>query len=107
MLDRAARPPCTQRLAQETRQNLEKQTAIADIQKQIVQADQGVQIAEIIGRDHVKVMPDILIPGGSNDSTNGPLAGLLGMKLMQELGGGSPPPAKPAANPAANPAAGA
>jgi uncharacterized membrane protein YqiK len=158
----------TQRMAQETRQDLEKETAIADIQKQIVQADQGVQIAErvadaavkkaggdatsiklnaqaeaertkmiaaadaeritltgnaeaakilaigkanaeayqlqvtamgndnftrtkiaeIIGRDHVKVMPDILIAGGNGDSTNGPLAGLLGMKLMQELGGG-------------------
>ena len=36
----------TQRMAQETRQDLEKETAIADIQKQIVQADQGVQIAE-------------------------------------------------------------
>jgi uncharacterized membrane protein YqiK len=157
----------TQRLAQETRQALEKETAIADIQKQIVQADQGVQIAErvadaavkkaegdatsvklnaqaeaertkmiaaaeaeriartgsaeaekilaigkanaeayqlqvsamgndnftrtkiaeIIGRDKVKVMPDILIAGGNGDNTNGPLAGLLGMKLMQELGG--------------------
>jgi uncharacterized membrane protein YqiK len=156
----------TQRMAQETRQNLEKETAIADIQKQIVQADQGVQIAErnadaavkkaegdaasvklnasaeaertklianaeaqrialtgaaeaekilaigkanaesyelqvkamggdnftrtkiaeIIGKDKVKVMPDILIVGG-NDGSGGPLAGLLGMKLMEELGG--------------------
>lgn len=161
----------TQRLAQETRQDLEKETAIADIQKQIVQADQGVQIAEriadaavkkaegdaasvklnanaeaertkmiaaaeaeriartgsaeaekilaigkanaeayqlqvsamgndnftrtkiaeIIGRDHVKVMPDILIAGGNGDATGGPLAGLLGMKLMQELGGSAQP----------------
>lgn len=156
----------TQRMAQETRQDLEKETAIADIQKQIVQADQGVQIAEriadaavkkaegdatsvklnasaeaervkvladaeaqriartgnaeaekilaigkanaeayqlqvsamggdnftrtkiaeIIGKDKVKVMPDILIAGGG-DGSNGPLAGLLGMKLMEELGG--------------------
>ena len=156
----------TQRMAQETRQNLEKQTAIADIQKQIVQADQGVQIAErvadaavkkaggdaasvrlnasaeaertkvlaaaeaqrialtgnaeaekilaigkanaesyqlqvnamggdnftrtkiaeIIGKDKVKVMPDILITGGEGGS-NGALSGLLGMKLMEELGG--------------------
>lgn len=165
----------TQRLAQETRQTLEKETAIADIQKQIVQADQGVQIAEriadaavkkaegdaasvklnaqaeaertkmiaaaeaeriartgnaeaekilavgkanaeayqlqvsamgndnftrtkiaeIIGRDKVKVMPDILIAGGNGDNTSGPLAGLLGMKLMQELGS-SVEPAPPA-----------
>ncbi len=161
----------TQRMAQETRQNLEKQTAIADIQKQIVQADQGVQIAErvadaavkkaggdaasvrlnasaeaertkvlaaaeaqrialtgnaeaekilaigkanaesyqlqvnamggdnftrtkiaeIIGKDKVKVMPDILITGGEG-SSNGALSGLLGMKLMEELGGKVTPP---------------
>ncbi len=168
----------TQRMAQETRQNLEKQTAIADIQKQIVQADQGVQIAErvadaavkkaggdaasvklnaaaeaertkvladaearrialtgnaeaekilaigkanaesyqlqvnamggdnftrtkiaeIIGKDKVKVMPDILITGGGDGSTNGALSGLLGMKLMEELGGKTPrPPSPPAA----------
>ena len=160
----------TQRMAQETRQNLEKQTAIADIQKQIVQADQGVQIAErvadaavkkaggdaasvklnasaeaertkvladaeaqriartgnaeaekilaigkanaesyqlqvnamggdnftrtkiaeIIGKDKVKVMPDILITGGG-DGSNGALSGLLGMKLMEELGGKTTP----------------
>ena len=164
----------TQRMAQETRQNLEKQTAIADIQKQIVQADQGVQIAErvadaavkkaggdaasvrlnasaeaertkvladaearrialtgnaeaekilaigkanaesyqlqvnamggdnftrtkiaeIIGKDKVKVMPDILITGGDGGS-NGALSGLLGMKLMEELGGKINPPPVP------------
>ncbi len=164
----------TQRMAQETRQNLEKQTAIADIQKQIVQADQGVQIAErvadaavkkaggdaasvklnaaaeaervkvtadaearrialtgnaeaekilaigkanaesyqlqvnamggdnftrtkiaeIIGKDKVKVMPDILITGGG-DGSNGALSGLLGMKLMEELGGKTTPPLVP------------
>lgn len=36
----------TERLAQETRQKLEKETAIAEIQKEIVKADQGVWIAE-------------------------------------------------------------
>jgi uncharacterized membrane protein YqiK len=165
----------TQRMAQETRQDLEKETAIADIQKQIVQADQGVQIAErvadaavkkaegdatsvklnaaaeaervkvtadaearritltgnaeaekilaigkanaesyqlqvdamggdnftrtkiaeIIGKDKVKVMPDILITGGNGDGTNSALSGLLGMKLMEELGGKTNPPAAP------------
>ena len=165
----------TQRMAQETRQNLEKQTAIADIQKQIVQADQGVQIAErvadaavkkaggdatsvklnaaaeaertkvladaeaqritrtgdaeagkilaigkanaesyqlqvdamggdnftrskiaeIIGREKVKVMPDILITGGGEAGGNGALSGLLGMKLMEELGGKTTPAAAP------------
>ena len=167
----------TQRMAQETRQTLEKETAIADIQKQIVQADQGVQIAErvadaavkkaegdaasvrlnasaeaertkviadaearrialtggaeaekilaigkanaesyelqvqamggdnftrtkiaeIIGRDKVKVMPDILITGSEGGGTNGALSGLLGMRLMEELGGKNNPPANPPA----------
>jgi uncharacterized membrane protein YqiK len=43
-----------QRLAQETRQTLEKETAIADMQKEIVQAQQGVQIAERIADAAVK-----------------------------------------------------
>ena len=157
----------TQRMAQETRQELEKQTAIADIQKQIVSADQGVQIAqrvadaavkkaegdaasiklnagaeaertklvanaeaqrialtgtaeaekilaigkanaeayelqvkamggdnftrtkiaETIGRDKVKIIPDILITGGGGSDGNGALSGLLGLRLMEELGG--------------------
>jgi uncharacterized membrane protein YqiK len=171
----------TQRLAQETRQNLEKQTAIADIQKQIVQADQGVQIAEriadaavkkaggdaasvklnaqaeaertrmiasaeaeriartgaaeaekilaigkanaesyelqvnamgnenftrtkiaeIIGRDRIRVMPDVLVAGGNGDASTGPLSGLLGLKLLQEIG--SQTPSSAAANPPAAP----
>lgn len=156
----------TQRMAQETRQELEKQTAIADIQKQIVSADQGVQIAErnadaavkkaegdatsvklnasaeaertklianaeaeritvtgnaeaekisaigkanaqayelqvkamgednftrtkiaeTLGREKVKLIPDILITGASGDASGGPIASLLGLKLMEELG---------------------
>ncbi|NII29843.1 flotillin family protein [Pseudoflavitalea sp. X16] len=44
----------TQKLAQETRQSLEKETAIAEIQKEIVKADQGVLIAERIADASVK-----------------------------------------------------
>lgn len=44
----------TQRMAQETRQTLEKETAVADMQKQIVQAQQGVQIAERVADAAVK-----------------------------------------------------
>lgn len=44
----------TQRLAQTTRQALEKETAVADMQKEIVQAQQGVQIAERIAESAVK-----------------------------------------------------
>jgi uncharacterized membrane protein YqiK len=44
----------TQKMAQETRQALEKETAIADIQKDIVKADQGVVIAERVADAAVK-----------------------------------------------------
>jgi len=44
----------TQRKAQETRQTLEKETAVADMQKEIVKADQGVLIAERIADASVK-----------------------------------------------------
>lgn len=176
----------TQMRAQETRQALEKETAIADIQKEIVKADQGVLIAEriadatvkkatgdansmrlqanaeadkvklmasgeaekvrllaiaeaerteltakadaekisltgnaeaekilaigkssaesyklaveamggnnftqlkvmeAIGKQHIRIMPDVLISG--SDGTNGPVSGLLGLKLLEELG---------------------
>ncbi len=166
----------TQKMAQETRQALEKETAIADIQKDIVKADQGVVIAErvadasvkkaqgeaqslklqaaaeaervklqasaeserikliavaeaekisktgnaeaekilaigkaeaeayqlavsamgehnftqlkiteSIGKENIKVIPDILITGGNQDQ-NGALSGLLGLRLMEEMG---------------------
>lgn len=44
----------TQKKAQETRQLLEKETAIAEIQKEIVKADQGVLISERIADAVVK-----------------------------------------------------
>lgn len=44
----------TQMKAQETRQSLEKETAIAEMQKEIVKADQGVVIAERIADASVK-----------------------------------------------------
>jgi uncharacterized membrane protein YqiK len=44
----------TEKKAQETRQSLEKETAIAEIQKEIVKADQGVLIAERIADASVK-----------------------------------------------------
>jgi uncharacterized membrane protein YqiK len=44
----------TEKLAQETRQSLEKETAVADMQKEIVKADQGVLIAERIADASVK-----------------------------------------------------
>ncbi len=44
----------TEKKAQETRQTLEKETAIAEMQKEIVKADQGVLIAERIADASVK-----------------------------------------------------
>ncbi len=165
----------TQRMAQETRQDLEKETAIADIQHQIVAAEQGVEIAqrladaavkkaegdamsvklnaaaeaertrltafaeadriertgaaeaakiaaigkanaeayelqvtamggdnftrvklaETIGRDKVKIIPDILITGAGGDPSSGPIASLLGLKLMEELSAKKTPDSAP------------
>jgi hypothetical protein len=48
------------------------------------------KIAETIGRDKVKIIPDILITGGGNNDGNGALSGLLGLRLMEELGGKKP-----------------
>ncbi|NIG57537.1 SPFH domain-containing protein [Chitinophaga sp. Cy-1792] len=177
----------TERLAQETRQKLEKETAIAEMQKEIVKADQGVWIAErladasvkkatgdansvrlqanaesdrmkllaageaekvrllakaeaektewiakadaekialtgkaeaekilaigqssaeayklaveamggdnftqlkvmeAIGEQKIRIMPDILIGGSNGDGSNGPISGLLGLKLLEEV----------------------
>jgi uncharacterized membrane protein YqiK len=177
----------TQRMAQETRQKLEKETAIADMQKEIVKADQGVQISqriadaavkkaegeassvkiqagaeaerlkmianadaqktkvlaeaeaekvrmlanaeaekisvtgdaeaekilaigkssaeayklaveamggdnftklkvtEAIGKERIKIIPDVLISGGNGDGANGPINGLLGLQLMEQM----------------------
>jgi hypothetical protein len=44
----------TQRKAQETRQLLEKETAIAEMQKEVVKAEQGVMISERIADAAVK-----------------------------------------------------
>jgi hypothetical protein len=55
----------TQMKAQETRQTLEKETAVAEIQKEIVKADQGVLIAERIADASVKKPRVMLIAYGS------------------------------------------
>jgi len=42
------------------------------------------KITEEIGKGHIKVMPDVLIGGGANGS-DGPISGLLGIKLMEMM----------------------
>jgi hypothetical protein len=39
---------------------------------------------EAIGAQQIKIMPDILI-GGGGDASNGPINGLLGLQLLEQL----------------------
>ncbi len=144
----------TQRMAQEKRQTLEKQTAIANMQSQLVGADLGVEISkknanaaiesargsgesvkikaeadafqkkvngeaeasatlavgtataeayklavdamgnnnfaqfkiiEEIGKNKVNIMPQILITGGKEGGSSGPIDALLGMKVLENM----------------------
>ncbi len=47
-----------------------------------------LKITEAIGRDRIKVIPDVLITGGNGGDSggpNGPISGLLGLKLLEEV----------------------
>ena len=44
-----------------------------------------LKVMEAIGAQHIKIMPDVLIGGGSGDGANGPISGLLGLKLLEEV----------------------
>jgi uncharacterized membrane protein YqiK len=44
-----------------------------------------LKVTEAIGKDKIKIIPEVLITGGGTDSPNGPISGLLGLKLMEEL----------------------
>lgn len=43
-----------------------------------------LKVMEAIGAQNIKIMPDILI-GGNGDGANGPISGLLGLKLLEEV----------------------
>lgn len=43
-----------------------------------------LKVTEAIGKDKIKVIPDVLIAGGG-DGANGPISGLLGLKLLEEV----------------------
>lgn len=43
-----------------------------------------LKIMEAIGAQHIKIMPDILIGGGGGEG-NGPINGLLGLQLLEQL----------------------
>lgn len=44
-----------------------------------------LKVTEAIGKDKIKIIPDVLIAGNGSDSPNGPISGLLGLKLMEDL----------------------
>lgn len=44
-----------------------------------------LKVTEAIGREGIKIMPDILIAGGNGDGANNPISGLLGLKLLEEM----------------------
>lgn len=44
-----------------------------------------LKITEAIGKDRIKVIPDVLITGNGGDGSNGPISGLLGLKLLDSL----------------------
>ena len=44
-----------------------------------------LKITEAIGKDKIKIIPDVLITGNGGEGPNGPISGLLGIKLMEEL----------------------
>lgn len=44
-----------------------------------------LKVTEAIGKDKIKVIPDVLIAGGGSDGANGPISGLLGLKLLEEV----------------------
>lgn len=44
-----------------------------------------LKVTEAIGEKKIKVIPDVLITGGGADGANGPISGLLGLKLLEEV----------------------
>lgn len=44
-----------------------------------------LKITESIGKERIKIIPEVLIAGGNGDGANGPISGLLGLKLMEEV----------------------
>jgi hypothetical protein len=43
------------------------------------------KVTEEIGRNHIKIMPDMLIGGGQNGG-GGPMEGLLGLQILDMMG---------------------
>lgn len=43
-----------------------------------------LKVTEEIGKNHIKIIPDVLISGGNSDG-NGPINGLLGFELLKKI----------------------
>lgn len=44
-----------------------------------------LKITEAIGKDKIKVIPEILITGSGENGANGTISGLLGMQLLEQV----------------------
>lgn len=57
-----------------------------------------LKVTEAIGREKIKIIPEVLISGGASD---GPISGLLGLKLLEQIttSTATPPTEKPAPTP--------
>jgi hypothetical protein len=43
-----------------------------------------LKVTEAIGKERIKIIPEVLITG-DGDGANGPISGLLGLKLMDDM----------------------
>lgn len=60
-----------------------------------------LKVMEAIGSNNIKIIPEILISGNGGDTPNGPISGLLGMKLLDQISSKVPEEVKKAKNPPA------
>ncbi len=44
-----------------------------------------LKVTEAIGKERIKIIPDVLIGGGNGDGSNGTISGLLGFQLLEQM----------------------
>ncbi|RAJ08535.1 putative membrane protein YqiK [Chitinophaga skermanii] len=54
-----------------------------------------LKVMEAIGEQQVRIMPEVLINGHGGDGSNGPISGLLGLRLLDEVAKKNTPKAEP------------
>ncbi len=78
---------------------LEIGKSTAEAYKLAVQAMGGeafsrLKITEEIGKNHIKIIPDVLVSGSNGNGENGSVAGLIGLKMMEMIDAGKKPAAE-------------